>query len=206
VSNFFSDYGVTQGAPQTAAQIEAALAKEDIPPPGVYHAVLAEALAPGEHPNPLDAWKLNFLIIAGPENGKKVEHVLWPPKDDDEADPKKKAKFEQNRKLFYHRIGLTAPDATGNLVPAPGKNDPRDCVGVECLINVVHKQRTFQGKNGPATVNEAKLAFEGIVKADDKKAAGVVRAADAVLKAAVAGVKAGAAKASAGASSRYANV
>lgn len=168
--------------------VEKKMASGDLPPAGVHHAVLTQV---GPIPN-TDAggWKLTFEILAGAGKGATVEEVLWRKSKDDDA--KKNATLGNRVLLFGTRLGLFKEGANGKPVQVEGKHDLCDCLGATCFIEVEHKKRKYEGKDGSEKeTTEAKVTFGGLLKPDDKKCKDVPRGTGAAAAAATGSKSAG---------------
>lgn len=148
--------------------VEKKMQSGDLPPEGVHHAVLSSV---GPIPNADGrGWKFTFEIIAGPGKGATVEETLWKPKGESE---KKDATTRNRILLFAHRLGLvkkvTGPDGKDATVEVEGKHDFCDCLGATCFVEVQHESREFTKDGKTRQITDAKLTFNGLLGAEDKK-------------------------------------
>lgn len=153
---------------------EAAVESGGLCPKGVHHAVL-EGVREVTANSGSKARELTFTVIAGPGKGCSAETTVWLPNEGQDADKRKKS---ENRVAIYaHRLGLlktVVKDGKESLVPVEGKHGWIDLIGATCFIDVIHEDEEFTDKKGGhRKITKAKLSFEGVLKADDKRCQGV---------------------------------
>lgn len=186
-----NDLGVSAADLPPISDIEKKMASGDLPPEGIHHAVLTSV---GPIPN-CDGrgWKMNFEIIAGPGKGATVEEVLWKPKGENE---KNDATTRNRILLFGHRLGLLkkvkGADGKDATQEVDGKHDFCDCLGVTTFIELVHEKEKYEKNGKEKEITKAKLTFNGLLSADDKKVKDVAKAAGGAGAAAVSKAASGA--------------
>jgi hypothetical protein len=144
-------------------------------PAGFYHARLVEATEDQAGMHNVD--RLKFEILHGPYKGKLIENDLFHTGND--ADKTEKAKIK--RRSFYHRLGLLQKTGTGKdakYTLAPGKQHIRDCLGNECIIEVVAEEEHWTDKKtgAPRKMMKNKLTYYGVFELTDPKVKDVPRA------------------------------
>lgn len=145
-------------------------------PEGVHHAVL-EGCRNVDANSGARGRELTFKVLAGPGKDCEIEETVWLPNEGQDEAKKKKT---QNRLTIYmHRLGLlksvVGQDGKERLAEVDGLHDFSDVLGRTCFIEVKHEEEHWKDKKTGADkkMTKAKLTFEGVLKADDKKCAGV---------------------------------
>lgn len=160
------------------------------PEEGIHHAVLnghrevtANSGSRGR--------ELVFVILAGPSKGKEVKETLWLSNPDDDA--VRATKKADRGRLFAHRLGLLKKTKRKVVVngkeveksvyePVEGKTDFLHCIGAEVFIEVELEDDTYQNKEGKTVkTKRARLSYEGLIPADDKRVKDVPRGSAADL-------------------------
>lgn len=181
--SLLADLGLAPGGAPPISDIEKKMASGDLPPEGVHHAVLTNV---GPIPNAEGrGWKFTFEILAGVGKGVTIEEVLWKPKGED---AKKDATTRNRVLLFGHRLGLlkkVVVDGKEASAEVEGKHDFCDCLGAVTFIELKHEERSYEDEKSKTTkkIKEAKLTFNGLLSADDKKVKGVATASGATAAA-----------------------
>jgi hypothetical protein len=181
--SLLDDLKIDDAAKVNMAEEQERMASGGLCPKGVHQAVLdaaSQLILGGEK----RGYKLTFKVLAGPGKDLTAEDVVWLPKGENEATDKKL----KTRALMYgSRLGLikVVKHSSGIEVPAPieGKTDFCDCLGQIAFIDVIHEEETWEKDGKQRSAMKAKLAYEGVLKPDDKKVTNVPRASSAQLAA-----------------------
>lgn len=109
--------------------------------------------------------ELTFVILTGKLAGKEVKETVW--NSDKDAG--------KNRLLlFASRLGLlTRNDKAKKFERVKDRNSFQDCIGAECVIEVVHREYEKKDKSKGKIAN---VSFGGIWTVDDKDVKDVPKA------------------------------
>lgn len=156
-------------------------------PEGKYHAALIGAS--DDTAGEFEVVRLEFQILSKPYAGKKIFDDVFLTGTDAE----KTEKARQRKRMYCHRLGLLLKTPDPNdpkkhvYKLAPNKYHLRDCLGVECIIDVKLEPYDYtnrQGKHVKGIGN--KLAYEGVFELSDPKVKDVPRGQSLTTKPAAA--------------------
>ena len=167
--SFLNDY--SDDLKKNPDDVEDSVGKQEIPEPGLHHAILNGCREVTSKQNQTRGRELTFRIIAGPAKGLEVKDTLWLSENE---------KARSRGLIFAHRLGLlkkVTVDGSSRYESVPGKEDFTHCDGAQVFVDITHEEYEKKDKTKGYA---AKLSFEGIVSCGDKRTAELPRVGEFV--------------------------